>query len=153
MIEITNTTKTRINKKRTIALSIAFLKIFQTYPVDVSIAIVGDARIKKLNYKYRGQNKITDVLSFSGAEWGNNLLGEIIINPQEIKRLAKYKMIIEFAGFSYPPQNVKEVEKYLFYFILIHGLLHLIGYDDNQEPGRQNMLYLGRNFLDKHGII
>lgn len=153
MIEITNTTQTKINKKQIIFLSEAFLQTFKKSHVDVSLAIVGDARIRALNKQYRGHDKTTDVLSFAGAEWEGNLLGEVIINPQEIKRLSKYKEILEFLGFSYPPQNLKKTENYLFYFILVHGLLHLVGYDDHEESERQNMLKIGRDFLSKHGIM
>lgn len=153
MIEIVNTTRQHISKKKIITISEAFLHAFKKSKVDVSIAIVGDKKIKKLNHQYRGHNKPTDVLSFSGAEWEGNLLGEVIINPQEIKRLSKYKEILEFIGFSYPPKNLKITETYLFYFILVHGLLHLIGYDDDIETDRQEMLKLGQKFLSKHDII
>ena len=153
MIEIINTTKIKINKKQIISLSESFLEVFKNCHVDVSLAIVGDAKMKALNKQYRGHDKTTDVLSFAGAEWEGNLLGEVIINPHEIKRLSKYKEILEFMGLTYPPQNLKKAETYLFYFILIHGLLHLIGYNDENEGERQKMLELGRNFLAKHVIM
>ncbi|MEI6835481.1 MAG: rRNA maturation RNase YbeY [Candidatus Falkowbacteria bacterium] len=153
MIEITNTTKLKINKKQLTNLSEAFLQTFKKSRVDVSIAIVGDLQIKRLNDKYRGHNTTTDVLSFAGAEWEGNLLGELIINPREIKRLHKYREILEFVGLKYPPVKLKSAETYLFYFILIHGLLHLIGYNDETEEDRLQMLQIGRDFLDKHGII
>lgn len=153
MIELVNTTKHKINRKKIIAISEAFLQQFKNSRVDVSLAIVGDRRIQKLNKCYRGLDKPTDVLSFSGAEWEGVLLGEVIINPQELKRLSKYKEILEFVGLSYPPKNLKKTEDYLFYFILVHGLLHLIGYDDSEEVDRQQMLSLGKKFLSKHVII
>ncbi len=153
MIELVNTTKHKINRKKIIAISEAFLQQFKKSRVDVSLAIVGDRRIQKLNKCYRGLDKPTDVLSFSGAEWEGVLLGEVIINPQELKRLSKYKEILEFVGLSYPPKNLKKTEDYLFYFILVHGLLHLIGYDDSEEVDRQQMLSLGKKFLSKHVII
>ena len=153
MIEIINTTKHKINKQKIITLGEAFLREFKKSEVDISIAVVGDRRIKILNNEYRGHNKTTDVLSFAGAEWEGNLLGEVIINPQELKRLSKYKEILEYVGLSYPPKNLKKTETYLFYFILIHGLVHLVGYDDDVEADRQEMLKLGRNFLSKYDIM
>lgn len=153
MIEIVNTTRYNINRKKIISISESFLHHFKKSKVDVSVAIVGDRRIQILNREYRGYDKPTDVLSFKGAEWEGNLLGEVIINPQEIKKLSKYKEILEFIGFDYPPKNLKKAETYLFYFILVHGLLHLIGYDDSEEVDRQEMLRLGKKFLSKHDII
>jgi len=153
MIEIVNTTRHKINKQKVILLSESFLREFKNSEVDISLAIVGDRRIQNLNKQYRGHDKPTDVLSFAGAEWEGNLLGEVIINPQELKRLSKYKEILEFVGLSYPAKNLKKTETYLFYFILIHGLLHLVGYDDSEESDRQEMLKLGRNFLSKYDIM
>jgi len=149
MIEISNTTKTKISKQKIISLSEAFLRHFEKSQVDVSVAIISEQRMKSLNNSYRGHDITTDVLSFAGAEWEGNLLGEVLINPYELKKLSKYKEILKFCGFTYPLQNITKVENYLFYFILVHGLLHLIGYDDDEEAERQEMLMLGRDFLKK----
>ena len=153
MIEIVNTTKYKINRQKIITLSESFLQKFKNSRVDVSVAIVGSRRIQLLNNNYRGINKSTDVLSFAGAEWEGNLLGEVIINPSEIKKVYKYREVLAFIGLPYQAKNLKKIEKYLFYFILIHGLLHLVGYDDAEEVDRQEMLTEGKKFLNKHGII
>ncbi len=153
MIEIINTTKYKISRQKIATLSEAFLKQFKNSRVDVSVAVVGNWRIKKLNKQYRGFDKTTDVLSFAGAEWEGNLLGEVIINPNEIRKISKYKEILEFVGLPYPPKNLAKTENYLFYFILIHGLLHLVGYDDDEEAARQEMLLLGKKFLNNYDII
>jgi probable rRNA maturation factor len=105
-----------------------------------------------LNHTYRGLDKPTDVLSFSAPATAPQLLGEIIIDPREIERLAKYKEILEFTGWSYPPRARRQALDYLVCFIFIHGLLHLIGYDDAKETERQTMLRLGRDFLKQQGI-
>jgi probable rRNA maturation factor len=149
MIEISNTTKVKINSARIKKIAEAFLHEFERNQVDISIAVIGNKKMRELNCNYRGADKTTDVLSFAGAEWEGNLLGEVLINPHEVKKISKYKEILEFVGFSYPLSNVKKVEDYLFYFILVHGLLHLLGYDDEEEVNRQEMLKLGRNFLKK----
>ena len=75
----------------------------------LSIVLVGQGRIKELNKRYRGKNRVTDVLSF---RYGDS--GEIVICLQEIKKNAKkFKSVFE-----------KELAK-----VLIHGVLHLLGYD------------------------
>lgn len=149
MIEISNTTRKKISLKKISLISEAFLRHFKKIEVDVSIAIIGDKKMRQLNKDYRGYDKTTDVLSFAGAEWEGNLLGEVLINPNETKKISKYKEILEMCGFSYPPRNITKAQDYLFYFILVHGLLHLVGYDDAEEEGRQEMLRLGNNFLKK----
>ena len=77
---------------------------------ELSIVFLEDKEIKKINKKYRGKNKPTNVLSFSLAE--NS--GEILLAPDVIKKEApKFGMNIKnFTG-----------------FLIIHGMLHLLGFD------------------------
>jgi probable rRNA maturation factor len=92
---------------------------------EVSILVVGDSKIRSLNKKYRFKDKVTDVLSFSQLEGpvmvdpsGQRNLGDIVVSWPQVKRQAvKY-------GFT--------AEKELA-FLIIHGLLHLLGYDDKTQ--------------------
>jgi len=79
---------------------------------ELSVVLVKPATIKKLNQKYRKKNQPTDVLSFEGdIKFG--ILGEVVICPQEVKKNAGKN---------------KTVEKKELAFVLIHGILHLLGY-------------------------
>ena len=145
MIEINNTTKQKINSSKTKRIVEDWLKTHKKGNWEVSLAIVGSARMKRLNADYRGIDKTTDVLSFVGEELGGKepgakYLGEIIINIEEVKKADKY---LEVFG-------LKKSADYIFYFLLIHGLLHLIGYEDDEEKDRQKMLSLGGKFLKKY---
>jgi len=140
VIAINNTTQQKINFKKTQQLVEKFLHIYSKTDWEVSIAIVGDQKMKRLNKLYRRLDKTTDVLSFRGGEFLGRYLGEIIININYLQHPRRYQEI-----FSRQPSR-----EYLFYFILIHGLLHLIGYEDDSELERKNMLDLGRNFLKKY---
>lgn len=86
----------------------------------VSLVFCNDQFIKKLNKKYRGINKSTDVLSFAFRETfyplsiEQSFLGEVIISTQTARKQAnKFKH-----GFD------KELA-----VLLIHGVLHLLGYN------------------------
>jgi len=140
MIEINNTTKTRIPVKRTKELVEKFFKHHKRKDWDVSLALVGDRAIRRLNKEYRGIDKATDVLSFRGGEFMGKYLGEIVINVNDLKRAEKYRDVFK----------KKPSFQYLFDFILVHGLLHLIGYDDEREKDRLEMLKLGEKFLNKY---
>jgi len=129
-IEINNTTKSKINLALVHKVVEVFLKKYQKTKSEVSIAFVGDAKIKKLNKEYRGFDKVTDILSFDGED---NFLGELVIDYNQIKRQAK---------------KFKHSIKYELIFILIHGLLHLIGYDDETEKRRVEMEKLGEGFME-----
>ena len=129
MVEINNRTKNKINIASVKLTTEKFLLKHKLSKKEVSIAFVGDNEIRKLNKIYRKIDKATDVLSFAGEY---DFLGEIVIDYAQIKRQAK-----EFK---------KKVDEELI-FILIHGLLHLIGYDDKTEKGRQEMIGLGEQFI------
>jgi len=45
----------------------------------------------------------------------------------------------------------KKNQQYLFYFLLVHGLLHLVGYNDSSKRERHEMLYQGKKFLSRQG--
>lgn len=86
---------------------------------NLSIVFVSSAEIKKLNKKYRGEDKSTDVLSFGCVPCfmlhaPPEYLGEIVICPEVVKKNAK-----EF-GVTFK----KELAK-----MLIHGILHIFGYE------------------------
>ena len=86
----------------------------------LSIALVGQGRIRELNKKYRGKNRATDVLAFPGDG-----LGEIVICLREVKKNAK----------RYRSNSEKELAR-----VLIHGVLHLLGYDhEKSEQAAEKM--------------
>lgn len=131
MIEINNKTRTKINERLVEKVAVKFFDYYKIKNKSVSIAFVGDATMTRLNREYRKKNKATDILSFAGE---GSELGELIIDYAQIKRQAlKYS---------------KTVEDELV-FILVHGLLHLLGYDDDTEKGRIEMIELGERFLSK----
>ena len=129
MIEISNRSRSIINEKKIKKVIELFLDYKRKSKLDVSIAFVGDKKIQKFNNEYRGINKTTDILSFSGEE---NLLGELIINYSQIKRQAK---------------KFKNTINQELVFILIHGLLHLMGDNDDTDIKRKNMIKKGEKII------
>jgi probable rRNA maturation factor len=124
-LEINNTTKQKINTKILQPAADNFGKKMKANKKSVSVAFVSEAAIKKINNQYRGINKVTDILSFSGE--GENF-GELIICYSQIKRQAKKQ---------------KHAVGYELLFIFVHGLLHLAGYDDKTDKEREEMIKLG----------
>jgi probable rRNA maturation factor len=118
MIEINNQTSFRLDKKKLSTVAKKVIKGENKEIENLSIAFVGSADIKKLNKKYRHKNKPTDVLSFEGDKKIDYSLGEVIICPEIVKENAeKFKTRFE-----------NELVK-----ILIHGILHLCGYDHEKS--------------------
>lgn len=83
---------------------------------EISIAFVGNQEIKRLNRRYRKKNKITDVLSFLYIR--KPLIGEILICYPKAVLQAKERN-----------WSAREEIKLL----LVHGLLHLAGYDHEKS--------------------
>lgn len=131
MIEINNLAKSKVNLKLVEKTAKKFLKAHKKANCDLSIAFVGDPEMRALNKQCRKKDNITDVLSFEGE---GDFLGEIIIDYAQVKRQAA----------EYGASAEEEL-----IFILVHGLLHLIGYDDTTEKGREEMIRLGEKFLSK----
>lgn len=129
MVEINNATKQKINLALVKETAQHFLRVYKKKKYEISIAFVGDSVIRKLNRNYRKIDKVTDVLSFPGE---GIFLGEVIIDYAQIKRQAK--------------KYGKTVKQELV-FILVHGLLHLLGYDDKTEKGAKEMERLGKKFI------
>jgi probable rRNA maturation factor len=99
---------------------------------DATIIFVSDAPIKKLNRQFRGKNYATDVLSFPSQherfekELKTNL-GEVVISLDRAAAQAKEN------GLTF----TNEVEQ-----LILHGLLHLCGYDHETDKGEMNGLEL-----------
>jgi probable rRNA maturation factor len=84
---------------------------------EVVIVFTGDREIHDLNLRFRGKDKPTDVLSFIGEEEGH--LGDLIISVKTLKRQAKeYRVTVS-----------DELLR-----LVIHGTLHLLGYDHEGVP-------------------
>jgi len=133
-LEINNQTNFRISAKKIgEMINLAQKMIKQVGKKNVSIGFVSPARISKLNSIYRHKNKVTDVLSFEG-EKGSEDLGEIIVCSVRAQKQAK-----EFKhSFS------KEVNR-----LLLHGYLHLCGYDHIKNAEAVVMEALEEKIMNK----
>lgn len=127
MIEINNLTTVSVNTEflRKIAKEVLGGEKIKG-EVELSIALVGTARMREINKRYLGKNRATDVLSFPESKTSPfkriQSLGEIIVCPQEVKKNAK----------RFGSNFEKELTR-----VLIHGILSLLGYD--YERGKQEV--------------
>lgn len=146
MLQIVNKTKTKICRSKALRLQASILDFYNLGERQVSLVVVGDAKMRSLNREHRGIDKTTDVLTFplhsdmSLQPLEGSIWGEIFINITEAKRARRYVDVF----------GVKKSYNYIFYFLFTHGLLHLIGYDDELEKDRVAMIELGIKFMDKY---
>ena len=64
MLDLVNNTKTKICRRKALRLLSAVLEFYKLGDRQVSLVVVGDAKMKSLNKKHRGIDKTTDVLTF-----------------------------------------------------------------------------------------
>ena len=144
-IEINNQSNFKIDSKLVGRVVRIFSRVYKIKNKELSLAFVSDAEIKKLNLKYRGLNKTTDVLSFSplnnagrnlpGQLGDDDCFGEIIIDYSQIKRQAG---------------NFKNSAQRELSFMLVHSLLHLLGYNDKTDEDRDKMIKMGEIFIKNY---
>ncbi len=113
-------------------------------PSTLSVAFIGLRRMRALNRRYRGKDYATDVLSFAYAEVeedGMPFLGEIVISPDVAARNA----------LRLNSSTDREIGR-----LLVHGILHLMGYDhetDNGEMIRLQRRLVRRSFFLAAGRV
>jgi len=96
----------------------------KTRASSVTLCLAGDALVRRLNGTYRGKDKTTDVLAFPGDPEplpdGTRHLGDVVISVPQARRQAA--------------RDGRALEREL-RLLLIHGYLHLLGYDHEVDDG------------------
>ena len=105
---------------------------------SLSLIIVNDKQMRDINFQYRDLDKTTDVLSFPDTE--EDYLGDIFISLDKVKLQAV----------EYEHSEMEEFAR-----LLIHGILHLVGYDHIKDEDHEVMVKkeeeLLKKLLDKWG--
>lgn len=140
MLEITNLTSSPVDEEflREIAK-----KVLEGEKKEgrISLVFVGPNRMRKLNFRYKKKNRVTDILSFPAISSKDFVeppkkekeLGEIVICLREIKKRAKRENL-DFQ---------KELAR-----TFIHGLLHLCGYDHKKPKEEEAMAKKEKEYLN-----
>lgn len=115
---------------------------FDTIDSELSLVFTDDADIRSINEKWRHIDKPTNVLSFPAlalvpGQQPGPVLGDIVIAHETVQREAE--------------EGQKEFEDHLSH-LLVHGLLHLSGYDHQNDDEAEQMEELERKILKSIGI-
>ncbi len=110
---------------------------------EASVLLTGDTEIRRLNRKFRHKDQATDVLSFPAAAPVNGhrrAAGDLAISVETAARQAE--------EFGHPLDNELQI-------LVLHGLLHLGGYDHESDKGRmaRKEATLRRRFGLRAGLI
>lgn len=132
-------------------------------PVEVNVLVRGDEGLRTLNRGYRGKDTATDVLSFPTLD------EPLVEAPAEERWQDVTSPAVRFItapglplhlgdiAISYPTVLRQAAEAghsplHEFAFLLAHGILHLVGFDDQTEAGYQRMVALQNAALARMGI-
>ena len=120
----------------------AAAKAVSTRPVELAIVLSDDSAIRSLNRQWRGKNAPTNVLSFPAAAPGKGrsaspYIGDVVIAYQTTAR--------EAAAEGKPFNNHLA-------HLAVHGFLHLLGYDHEDDCDADAMERLERRILKRIGV-
>jgi probable rRNA maturation factor len=133
MIEVVNRQrKVPLDDEAWRAFTKRALKVTPANDAGVTVAFVSDRAMRELNRRWRGKVGTTDVLSFPAAQdefekAEGVTLGDVVISVEQAARQASEH------GLSFEDE-VKQ--------LILHGLLHLCGYDHETDNGEMNRLEL-----------
>ena len=142
-IEVFNQTDEKIDLEYIKKLSDFILKSESVNNGIVNIILVDDDYIHEINKNYRKIDRVTDVISFALEEEETisfdfgRLLGDIYVCIPQMKRQA-----IEYS----------HSEKRELSFLVVHGLLHLLGYDHMEKEEEKIMFARQELLLNEYGI-
>jgi probable rRNA maturation factor len=135
LVEVFNRTRVSVDEEAVARLVGRVLEAEGVTNAEASVELVGERRIRTLNAEYRGRDEVTDVLSFPLEEAGEGpapaapggpagpprLLGDVVVCARQALRQARAD--------SLPPAFELAV-------LLVHGALHLLGYDHEVDAGQ-----------------
>jgi probable rRNA maturation factor len=129
-----------INKKNIKQLVEIILEkeLLQKTNFELSLMFCDDEEMKKKNKQYLNEDKYTDVLSFPMDDNNENLLEKVYLGDILVSSERAFKRAEEF--------NNSFQQEFILY--IIHGILHLLGYDDIQEQDRKIMRKKEQEYLN-----
>ena len=120
---------------------------------EMSVTLMENENIHEINKKYRGVDKPTDVISFAIEEDDPDEVPIILPEDEE------FDIPKNIGDIMVSMDKVKEQAEYLGHsedrelgFLVVHGFLHLNGYDRMKEEDEKEMFGLQREILDSYGL-
>ena len=142
LVEVFNRTRVRVDEEAVARLVARVLAAEGVDNAESSVELVGERRIRALNAEHRGKDEVTDVLSFPLEDAGEapgrapaggpagppRLLGDVVVCARQALRQARADAL--------PPALELAV-------LIVHGTLHLLGYDHETDAGQMALRQAG----------
>ena len=102
---------------------------------SITIIFSNDYKLRNLKKKYFGEDVFTDTISFNLEEEGGPIEGEVYISLERVSENAK----------TFKQEFITECKR-----VIIHGCLHLLGYNDESPEGKTIMIQLEEKYLSQN---
>jgi probable rRNA maturation factor len=112
-------------------------RLLATAP-ELTVRIAGDRTLRRLNREFLGEDRPTDVLSFPSGDGGSGYLGDLAVS---------WPAVVRQAGEHGHPDEVELA------LLVVHGLLHLLGWDHASSGEEREMTRLTLACLSRAGIV
>jgi probable rRNA maturation factor len=112
---------------------------------DLTVVVTGDQVLRELNRRHRGLDRSTDVLAFP-----NETRGPFVDVPALLRYLGD--VIISFPQAETQALEAGNDLSAELQLLVVHGVLHLLGYDDQTQPERTRMWQAQQTVLDELGV-
>jgi len=137
VLSVRNATGRRVLTRPLVSALEAFATSYHVSGQVIDVLVTDDDGLRELNARHRGVDEATDVLSFEGPGWPGAPLGDIAIS-------------LDFAQAGAKKRGVPVSSELA--FLAVHGALHLVGFDDSTNKGRDDMVRRMNEVMDLAGL-
>ena len=126
-----------INKRAIHSLISALRMEFKLKISFLSISLINSSELRIINKKYLKHDFNTDIITFNYSKQPNEIDGEILISFEDARLNAK----------KYKTNYDKEINR-----LIIHGILHLLNYDDNNKKNKTIMRQMENKLINRYNF-
>ena len=126
-----------INKRAIHSLISALRMEFELKISFLSISLINSSELRIVNKKYLKHDFNTDIITFNYSKQPNEIDGEILISFEDARLNAK----------KYKTNYDKEINR-----LIIHGILHLLNYDDNNKKNKTIMRQMENKLINRYNF-
>ncbi|TGK30888.1 rRNA maturation RNase YbeY [Leptospira gomenensis] len=124
--------------------ALLFRKELKNSPCELAILLVGDSDMRDINLLRRGKDQTTDVLSFplefDSAPMQNVLVRRNVLPSESLPPIALGEIVISVDTLERQALQIGHSFKDEFYRLLVHGFLHLLGYDHERGEEEERIM-------------
>lgn len=126
-----------VNKRAVHSLISALMMEFELKISFLSISLINSSELRVVNKKYLKHDFNTDIITFNYSKQPNEIDGEILISFEDARLNAK----------KYKTNYDKEINR-----LIIHGILHLLNYDDNNKKNKTIMRQMENKLINRYNF-